>query len=240
MKHCLCFCQPVMIVYCFRAKNYMVSQVYICLINSKVTMKRVRDIGLKHSKKCKTALYHSLKPNSHYRLKVRHLRFRWLWCGSDFTLFPAYLSLRIAPPITEHVICSVQLYSSRNIFFQFGGEKSFHLLRAKCSQKRCETFVPMGIDLYLFPFFSWFITASSISLHDWYFSIKIVVVMIRMKITDLGINVRTKFSYINLIKSTAYLLLILFVDWQCSISIALKVKKGVTFSKTFFFKVLPH
>ena len=58
--------------------------------------------------------------------------------------------------------------------------------------------------------------------------------MIRMKITDLGINVRTKFSYINLIKSTAYLLLILFVDWQCSISIALKVKKGVTFSKTFF------
>ena len=144
MKHCLCFCQPVMIVYCFRAKNYMVSQVYICLINSKVTLKRVRDIGLKHSKKCKTALYHSLKPNSHYRLKVRHLRFRWLWCGSDFTLFPAYLSLRIAPPITEHVICSVQLYSSRNIFFQFGGEKKFPSFKSKMQSKEVWNFCAHG------------------------------------------------------------------------------------------------
>lgn len=138
---------------------------------------------------------------------------------------------------TCHMFSSALYF--QEYFFSIWRGKSFHLLRAKCSQKRCETFVPMGIDLYLFPFFSWFITASSISLHDWYFSIKIVVVMIRMKITDLGINVRTKFSYINLIKNTAYLLLILFVDWQCSISIALKVKTGVTFSKTFF-SLLPH
>ena len=103
-----------------------------------------------------------------------------------------------------HVTCSVQHYTVPGIFFfQFGGEKSLHLLRAKCSHKRCETFVPTGIDLYLFPFLSWFITASSISLHDWYF-IKIVIVMIRMKGTDLGNSVRTKFSYINLIKSTVY------------------------------------
>lgn len=122
-------------------------------------------------------------------------------------------------------------------FSNLGGGKSFLSIKSKCSQKGWNlcpwTCIWLVIDLYLFPFLSWFITASTFPLHDWYF-IKIVVVMIRIKGTDLGISARTKFSYINLIKSTVYLLLILFVDWQCSILIALKAKKGITFSKTFF------
>ena len=37
MKHCLYFGQPVMIVYCFRAKNYMVSQVSVQFSRSVVS-----------------------------------------------------------------------------------------------------------------------------------------------------------------------------------------------------------
>lgn len=52
--------------------------------------------------------------------------------------------------------------------------------------------------------------------------------MTRMKGTDLGVSVKTKFSYVNLIKSAVYLLLILFLDWQFSIVVALKVIKDIT------------
>ena len=54
-----------------------------------------------------------------------------------------------------------------SLFFNFEGKKCFHPLRAKYNQKRCETLMPMRTECIYFLFFSLFITASSITLHNW-------------------------------------------------------------------------